>query len=1119
MSLKYILGGSGYGKTMYCFKDIKNKLSNESDNSIIYIVPEQFTHESERNLINYLEEESLIRGEVLSFKRLAFHLISKEGGLPKKIIDETTKNMIIKKIALDNKAVFKYYNKSLKKVGFIKEVGKLITEFSKYNVTVEKLDIYLNKLKDDITTYNKINDLALIYKNYNIYVKDRGVCIDCVLDILVEKIKNYDFLDNAEIWIDGFNSFTPQELNVIKELLIKCKNVNITLTLKEKKIFYYNLNMMDSFYEVKNTVNKITKKANEIGVKVDIPIYLNECYRLKNNVEMLFLERNYFYNNKSFLNKVNNVYILENLNIYEEVENVSKIVVYLIREKNISYSDISIITGNLSGYKNIVEMIFNKYDINYFIDKKETITVHPLTEFIISMIDVVATNFSYEAIFRFLKTNLTPMEQEDVYILENYVLANGIKGTIWLKKDFTYGFEDEIFKEKINFLKREFIRYIEPIISCFKNKKATVKEISISIFNVIENLKIRDELSNLINNAESVKNHILAKIHGNTWDSVMDLFTKLVEVLEEDKFTSKEFAKVIETGLKSMEIGVIPYQQDKITVGDLKRTRLPKTKVLFILGVNEGMIPEIPTEKGFFSDEEKENFIKNDIHLTSTSKQRSYEERFNIYSAITKAEEYLYISYNRGDLLGKPIRVSRLITSIKNMFPKINIINNLDDTITLPQAMFSNIGNTLGNYIKDNNINPIDKDLYNWYRNDINYCKKISNIEEILLSNYSNEYLSENTINKLYGNKINTSVSRLEKYMRCPYAYFVEYNLRAKERKLYELKALDYGNIIHDILEVYAKYLYENKISWRDMPQNELNEVVEYCINEVVADERNNIFQNKESSKYMLKNIKKMVRRSIWVLNEHIKNGLFEVYKSEVEFKENTLLNSIYIDINEKQKIILTGRIDRIDVYKSEDNKKYIKIIDYKTGSIQFNIEDVYFGIQLQLILYIDAFLKNSKTIFGEGNITTEVLPGGIFYFNIKNPIVEVTEELSETAIESLIFDTFKMTGLVVADEDVIKSLDTTLESSSSIIPVSLKKDGSYDGNTSVVTLEEFNEVREAVISKTKEIGRDIFNGVIKPFPYKKGKETACDYCNYNAICMFALKEENKKYNIVKKLK
>jgi ATP-dependent helicase/nuclease subunit B len=1121
MSLKYIFGGSGFGKTYVCLNNIKEELKKDDNSPLIYIVPEQFTHQSEKNLIDTLEESSLIRIQVLSFKRLGFYLFSKTGGVPKNIIDDVSKAMVIKKIILDKKPELLYYGQSAEKPGFIDNVGEIITEFFQYNVKIDCLNEVLIKTEKNDSLYGKIHDLNLIYQCYMQYLSDDFISNDKILSLLPEKIMSTDILNNCKIWVDSFDGFTPQEIKVLEALIVKSQKINIALTIKDDKISYNNLKESDNFFETKNTLNQISKIANDKNIKIEPPIFLKVANRFSNCKELEYLEENYFNNyNTAYKDEVKNICINTSANVYDEVNNVATQILSLVRDKGLKYSDICILTGDIDYYKKVIDLVFYKYDITYFIDKKEDIMLHPVVELVRSSLDIIISNWSYENVCRFIKTGMTSLSSDEISILENYILRFGVKGYKWSLEQWIYPVEsDEFNMDDINYYKEIVTVALKPLIEGFNIKKElTVKEYCIKIFKMIEVLNVRTILEEQTNYYIETENYDLANKNSQAWHSVCNLFEKIIEVLGEEKISFKEFSKLIESGLKTIEISTIPPVQDKVIIGDFERSRFPKIKALFVIGTNDGKIPKVKDEPSLLNDEEKYKLNDLGINISPDSNRKSYKQQFLIYSAITNSQKYLYFSYITGNLEGKAIKPSPLINKITKMLPKIEIINN-NTNISLPKAMFFDTGSILRNYINTGEIKDIDKAMYIWFKENDKYKNKIKFMEECIISSQEDEYLSQKAINEYYGKEIKTSVSRLEKYVQCPYSYFVKYNLNANERKLYELQPIDYGNLFHDILEMFTNIIDSRNLEWCKIQIDEIKPIVDTCIDELLKNSKNEILQSSNKYNYVISQINKTACTSIWALIQHIKAGSFKPYGAEILFKDNSPITSINIEIDNNKKIILTGKIDRVDIFSDDNNDKYIKIIDYKSGNTKFDLNDLYFGTQLQLIIYIDAFIKNSKKIFGEKNVNMSIKPGGVFYFNIKNPIVDMNEKFKEEDIEDLILKSFKMSGIVQSENDIFTKMDNNIKGYSKILPVNIKKDGTLGSESSVADIETFDKIREYAINKAKAIGTSIFEGNINVMPFKKGTKTACDYCEYNAICMFELKESKNKYNVVKQNK
>ncbi len=1124
MSLNYIFGGCGTGKTQYCLKEIISFCKQNNNKTLICIVPEQFTLETEKNLCMLSDNNAIIFPQVLSFQRLAYNIFSKTGGITGKLLDESGKNMLLRKIVFELRSQLVFYGKSVDKQGFIENLSQIIREFYQYNFELRDFKRYIDTIKDKESLYLKMTDLYKIYNKYVTYIQNKYILTDTALDFVPSKIDDSKFLADSYIWIDGFTGFTPQEYKIIEKILTKCSDVTIALTLKSKESHYQNIKEIDPFFEIKNTVNKLTKLAEQNNVKISKPILLDKNYRFKNFPEMAFLEKNFLHLNKNeYYQGAKNISILSASNIYTEVTETAISILNLARESNYRYSEIAIVCPVISDYEKPLKSIFSIYDIPFFIDSKTDILSHPLVELIRSAIDIVAYNWNYESVFRFLKTNMTNVCVEDIDILENYVLAYGIKGTKWQLESWQYGSENSFFDiEQINIIKKNVLCCLEPFCNnIIKTKKLSVREFSERIFALLKYLNVNETLDNWILQMTEQGNHIVANQHSQIYNKVCTVFDKIVEILGEEKINCKQFGKVLEAGFTATDLGFIPPAQDQVLIGDIERSRFPKIKALFILGVNEGILPSTKKELGLLSDDERLFLTSTGVELAPDSKRKSYASDFLIYSTITKPENKLFLSYCMGNLNGKSMQPSNLISKIKKMFPNlIETAGNEKEAITLPKPMFYKMGEVLRNYyLTGDEPSLINKDIYNWFNNIDYYAQKLRVMEKILFKKNKDEFLSQHSVKKLYGKEIITGISRLEKYIKCPFAYFVQYNLDAKERKIYEFKPTDYGNLFHNILEEFSKKISDEKIDWEALDKKKIDTFVEGCINNLAPNMGDEILLSTAKYKYIIKRISRISKKSIWALSEHIKSGDFKPFGAEISFGKGQPFTSISFNINKKQKLILTGRIDRIDILDFDGNK-YVKIIDYKSGAKKFDLSDLYFGMQLQLLMYLDAFIKNAVYFFGEDNIHGEVLPGGIFYFNIDDPILEYNDEIIPEKLEEMILKTFKMTGLVLKDENVVKGIDNNINGWSKIIPVQLTGNG-FSSKSSVATIEDFDVLRDHIIGKVIEIGNEIVKGNINISPYNKlgsNQSVACKYCGYKAICHIDVVEDKNKFNIVKKI-
>ncbi|WP_058486819.1 helicase-exonuclease AddAB subunit AddB [Defluviitalea phaphyphila] len=1130
MSIRYILGRSGTGKTSFIYNDIKEKLKNKKDIPLILIVPEQFNFQAHKDLISILDTKGIMNVEILSFQRLA-HRVFEEVGKPKeKFLGDLGRNMVIRKVIDQMEEELQILNKSARQPGFIKNLGSMISEFQQYDIIPETLLEKKEIIKSPILEA-KINDLYLVFKRFKNYMKEKYITSEEILDVLTYKIEESFFLDGANIWIDGFYGFTPQQYRILYKLLQKVEIVNISLTLDPEVDLFSPYDETDPFCESRKTFDKLNKITALYNIKVEEIVKLKQGKNKGKNPELINLEKQFFnYPCIPYKKETQNIKLYTASNPYGEIEQVAKEILELVKNKQYRYRDIAVVTGDISKYQKIIEGIFKEYNIAYFIDVKRDILSHPLIELIRSSLEIIINNWSYESIFRYLKTGFTQIKEEDIDLLENYVLAYGIKGKKrwtgedWEKKGIDE-LEDIIQKEyEENNLKKinETRKKVAIPLSKFNNKirnnkKYSVKDITIAIYELMEDLQINKKLLEFIDKFKEENQLILVKQNLQIWDLIVELFEKMVEILGEEQLTIREYSKILDAGLEQCKMGLVPPALDQVVIGDLERSRLPNIKALFVIGVNDGILPAVPEDLGLFSDEERRFMDQIGLELAPDGRRRAFEEQFLIYSGLTKPSQYLHISFCMGDEEGKALRPSILIQRIKTLFPKIKESSDLQNTnieemISSPINTFHYLGQALRDIIENGELKDIWKDVYSWYLSNENWSEKTKITVRGLFHTNQENYIKKESVKKLYKNKIYSSVSRLEKFAACPFGYFVEYGLKAKERKFYQLQTPDIGRLFHSVLDVFSKKLKGKGISWKDLDRNLSEILIDEIVEELAPKLGNEILFSSARNKYLIRRLKRITKRAVWALTEHIKRGNFEPLGFEIGFGEEYKLPPIVIELSTGEKIILTGRIDRVDIL-DKDNKVYIKIIDYKSGNKSFNLADIFYGIQLQLLLYLDAFIKQGRKIFND----KELLPGGVFYFKIDDPIIREAKEMTQEEIEKLLLKDLKLSGMVLKDIDIIRQMDNQINRYSDIIPVQLTKNG-ISKNSSVATLEEFNALREFVKNIVVEIGEEILKGNIKISPYKIKEDTSCKYCLYQSICQFDTLLENNKYRILKNL-
>ena len=1135
MGLRIIYGKAGSGKSQYIYNEINEKISRTKriDTDVknldkrtgpkcTIITPEQFSFTAEQKLME--GKKAVIGAEVVTFNRLAYRVMNEIGGVASTNLTKCGKAMLIFSILQAEKNNLTFLNKSDENIEICM---RIISELKKHGITINDLKRVQEKIEDKYLK-NKLKDIILIYEKFENKIQDNYIDETDLLTILAENIDKIDLLKNAEVYIDEFAGFTEQEYQAIKKI-IKIAN-SVTITFCTDNLDLNTDPNTDVFYPNKVTYKKIINLLDK-DEKVET-INLNYLYRFKNE-ELKYIEE-YLYSTKvkqfntkqatpydqNALPKNINLFLAKNY--YSEIENVAKKINKLIKNEDLRYKDISIITKNTDNYSSIIKMIFQKYDIPVFIDEKRDLNQNVIVQYILSILEILNKNYSYEAIFNYLKTGFVEIEENDVFKLEKYAIKYGIKNNKF-KKDFIYGKDEEL--EHLNELRKQIIN---PLVSLKEkiDEEKTANNISRQIYLFLVQQNIEEKINKKINKLKEDNFLDLAKEYEQCYKIIIEILDEINLIFGEEKITVDKFIKILKIGLKNSELGKIPGTQDQVIVGDTDRSRSRKTKVVFIIGLNDGVFPSINKNQGFLDDEDRESLKTENIEIAKGTLENLYDDNFNIYKAFTIAEEKLFLSYASSDSEGKPLRASNLIFRIKKIFP--NIIEESDivkkEKLELINEKISYDDLILKINEMENGISPekLFFILYKYYTQNKNY-KNILN-DNIKYINFKlNEKLKKENIDKLYGNRLNTSISKLERYRSCPFSYYLQYILKLKDKEELKVQSFDTGSFMHDVINTFFEEINnndENKAFYEKariaLSQNEdvndistiIEKIVDKIINDKLLNENNYIFTATEKYKLLVQRLKRIIVKSLKYIIQSLVQSEFTLEGTEVEFGEKGKYKPIVLNLDNGKTVELIGKIDRIDVAQDE-NKKYVRIIDYKSSIKNIDFGNIYAGLQLQLITYLDAVCK-----------IEDFVPAGILYFNLLEQIINSNKKISEQEIEQKIKSNFKMKGLILADVKVAKMQDKNLETGrSEIIPAYIDKSGTLSPKlSSIASQEEFTKLQNYIHKTIKEISNEIFKGNIELKPYYKNKKTPCEYCSYKSMCGFNSGIVKKNYNFVDKM-
>lgn len=1104
MSLQFVLGNSGSGKSHYLYKKVIEDSMQNPDINYLVLVPEQFTMQTQKDLCTMHPRHGIMNIDILSFGRLAHRVFEETGGDTKRVLDDEGKNLILRKIAGDYEDDLKVLRKNLKKQGYISEVKSVISEFTQYGIGFDKLDEFMDELQPESYLHYKLQDIRLVYEGFENYLADKYITKEELLDVLSDAVPKAEMLKKSVVVLDGFTGFTPVQNKLLGELMRVCRKVIVTAEMDGREDPYVYQHPYQLFALSKQMVTSLVKVAKEKRIEIEdaVCLYGKPVYRFRDNEVLGFLESELFrYSRKQYDKEQDVLSVHVARNPKKEAEYAASQIRYLVREKGLRYRDIAVIASDLNAYAVCLEKACDTYGIPVFMDNKKSILLNAFVEYLRSLLAMAEQNFSYESVFRFLRTGMAGFTREEVDRMENYVLALGLKGykkwqAAWVRR--TKGVEEEALAA-LNGLRVRFVENIDSLVYVLKQRKKTVKDVTSAIYEYLAEQQCQTRIKELENQFQEQGELALAKEYAQVYRIVIELFDKFVELLGEEKISLKEYCELLDAGLEEAKVGVIPPSLDQVMVGDVERTRLKDIKALFFVGANDTLLPGKLGQGGLLSERDRAHFTENKLALSPGAKEKTYIQKFYLYMNLTKPTDYLFLSFSKVSADGKSLRQAYLIQDIRRLFPELKIVDEelkglAEQELTKKTAMEYLIE---GLRKRTAGLSAEWKELYSWYKRETKASvqpTEMNHIKRMLDAAFFKkepDRLTRKAAEMMYGDASRFSVTRLERFASCAYAHFLTYGLGLSEREQYQFEAMDLGNIAHQSMERFAKKADKNRILWTDMDEGTRARFIEESVEESIVDYGNTVLYSTARNEYMVTRIKKLIHRSVWALTEQLRKGDFVPSGYEVKFG--------------------SGKIDRIDTCVDE-SKVYVKVTDYKTGTKSFGITSFYHGLQMQLPVYLSAAMEIEQN----RNQGQEIYPAGIFYYRMKDPIVD--KEKNEVLLEEKLLKELKLDGLVNADNAVIEHLEKGLNGTSNLIPVGKNKDGSLSRYSKVLEPDEFTTLLEYTKLKEQELKRRIINGEARVWPYEMGNSTGCDYCVYRDICGFDPQLEGYEYQHFEKL-
>lgn len=1065
MEIRFLAGSSGSGKSKRLYDTLLDISEREPDRRLFLVVPEQFTMQAQRNIVENSAGHGTFSIDIVSFNRLAYRVFEELGIEIPTPIDDTGKNLILRKIIDENKKKLTIIRPKDSQ-GFVSEIKSVISELLQYSVTPEMLGDACTRLDEGgINNHErlrrKLNDISLIYSEFREYISDKYITTEEITGILCGYADKSKLLENAVIAFDGFTGFTPVQYRLIELLFDKAESMYFTVTLPvdgDRWLFNMSYDMMRRIGECadKNHVKVIRENIGQ-----DVP------YRFINSPELAHLEANIYRKLERYDGHTEKIRVYSALGKKAEVKYVAANIKRLA-QSGVRYKQIGVIASSMEDYREIIANVFAENDIPAFMDNKRAILANPAVEYIRAALAVIEKDFSYEAVFRLLKGYMCSINRDEVDIFENYVLALGIRGYKRYNEPFRRRFPSkrEMDMDMVNAVRTKLCELMEPLYKVFHDENSNVADYIDALNTFLDENGVYEKLLDLKEQMETEHQAAAAKEYGQCYGDIIELFEQTRKLLGDEKMSIRGFSDVLDAGFNEIKIGIIPPTIDMVMVGDIERTRLDHISALFFVGVNEGLVPQVNTNHGLFSEAERELLSAARLELSPTSRQKAFMQSFYLYLLLTKPSELLTFTINRE---GKP---SKLIADIRRMFP--DAVYESDDVVKPTQLIYNSTEGFRYIFSRLNEgeeLGDEENALLNVLKTDTEYAKKYRELADTMLRSVSDETISRKAAMLLYGEKLCGSVSRMETFASCAFAHFAKYGLVLEERKLYEIGAADLGTLFHEALKAYSMRLAKEKLDFASVGEDKRKDYIREAVEYAMTDYNNSVFYDSSRNEYMREKIFSMLERTAWALGKQLAAGSFVPSQFEKSF------------VFEHEGMQIAGKIDRID-YAHDADKSYVKIIDYKSGKKTLDLGKIYDGLSLQLMIYLESLMG-------------ENIPGAAMYYNIDNPIVDYADGENP---EDNILAALKPQGIVNGELTSIALLDNITKSGkSSYIPIAYNKDGSLAKTSSATTESRLRLLGGYSAMKLAELGGQIEDGKVKPDPYPD----SCDYCPYKLVCGF----------------
>ena len=1137
--LNIYYGGENTDKEKFIFDNIKGRT--------LLLVPDQFSLQAERDAFFYLQKKGLMDIRIVDFSSLGHKIIAEASEGTPILIDKYGRHMLLTKIIDESEEQLKVYRGLKGKNSFIEMVNGFISEMKRFEIDIQTLCDVKDSLKTESFLKYKLEDILCIYSRYEEAIKDKYLDSEDYITFYGSKILDSPMIAESDVWVYGFDTFTPKNFLVMERLLKRAVNLNVVMTYDKDSINKTggSVKGFSPFEEIKANcdagflaaedrkelfsitgyiIKKLVQMAEDLGEFANVA-------PIENNIRKSMWIHESMYLKGKVNNERNPVTLVRTSNVYAEADRAADYILKLVRDEGYKFSDIVVVCNDTEFRTGVLKRTFLRWGIPVFVDKKRKVMHHPAVGFLLSLMEISAYGYRDSSVMKLIKTGFLGLEENTAERLENYIYQFKIRGGMW-KKEFSRTGDSYTAEDLDEFNK--FRTDLTALTEGMKNhmgKYNSAEEKVKGIYNFLsDEFLLKERVENMAEQQMERGLEEGAAETAQSWNVICTILDQIITTMGDEKVSNKQLLNLMEAGFEEVEIGLVPVTSDMVLIGTMQRTRLSRIKALLVVGANEGLIPLESYDEGLLNDREKSVLESFSLEVAKTDKVMRQEERLAIYRTLSLPEEKLYLSCSRADEKGEVIRESALFSQLesyvknrdllyhkkhdKEPADEKTVLSDLKDENDVLSVLTSKVGamsymaDAFRAYLENEDIDSMWFNVADWYER--NEHDSFERIKRGMAFDNEGSSIGEKFADALYRGdreQIETSVSRLEKYSSCPFAHFIKYGLRPYEERLFEVGAREIGDIYHEcIMKLSRRLSSGGEFSWHNITKDECTSEVSRILDEEIKEYREGLLSSGKNEKYKTERIADICSSAAWTLVEQVRKGCVDNMYFERPFGKGRDLPPIKVRAGEKD-ILIKGTIDRMDVLNpaGENTEKAIRVIDYKTGSESVNAEYFRNGYKLQLMVYL-------KAAMGQGNLR----PAGVFLFKIKEMDTDadkISVKPGEDSLEERMESAYKMEGIVLNESDVIESMDGDFDDVSKVIPVKkLKKTGAYapSAGGQLFTEDEFKELSEQVDVQIERICREICDGNVQILPKRErtkdmeGKfRNSCSYCGYKSICMF----------------